>query len=425
MLRVGRWLSLIGVGLSVVLLTAIASAADPTWPREMKTDLGVLTIYQPQPEKFADNVLEGRAALSLIPKGKSEPVFGVMWFKCRVDTDRDSGNAMLRDIVVTNSRWPESDSTKEMQFSMFLTQLMPKTGVPISLTRLQQSLATADLEQKSVEGLKNDPPKIIVVEEKSQLLLYDGEPKTLAIPNTDDYDYVANCAFAVIKEKKTGTYYLSGGKIWYTAKDPKGPWTSVSAPPAEIAQMVPKDTTATPAPNPPPRIVTATEPSELIAFDGKPNWQPIGNGELTYVTNTESKVVREVASGKIFVLVSGRWFTAASFDGPWTVVRPDQLPPAFKDIPPASALGAVRVSVAGTPEANGARLDAFVAQTSAIDKSKAKLEVKYDGDPKFKQIEFTAVEYATNTQSQVLRINSKYYACDNAVWYISDKATGP
>ena len=53
-------------------------------------------------------------------------------------------------------------------------------------------------------------------------------------------------------------------------------------------------------------------------------------------------------------------------------------------------------------------LDAQVPQTTAIERSKAKLEVKYDGDPQFKKIEGTKVEYAVNTQSQALRIESKY-----------------
>src|SRR5262249_17539818 len=374
--RVGRTLSLLAVGASIVLtcvVAAVATAADPTRPREMKTDLGVLTIYQPQPEKFSSNELEGRAALSMIPKGKTSPVFGVMWFKCRVDTDRDSGMAMLRDIIVTKSRWPESDSAKEVQFSMFLTQLMPKTGVPITLARLQASLATAELEQKSVEGLKHDPPKIVVVEEPAGLLLYTGEPRTMAIPNTE-YESVPNSPFVVIKDKKSGTFYLYGGKLWYSAKDAKGPWGSIDQPPAEIVKLVPPDTSSTPKPAKPPKIVVATEPTELISFDGKPTWQPVGKADLVYVTNTQSKVLREVASGKVFVLISGRWFTAASFDGPWSVVRPDQLPAAFKDVPPASAVGTIRVSVAGTPEAEEAMLDAFVPQTAAIERGKAKTE---------------------------------------------------
>jgi hypothetical protein len=114
-----------------------------------------------------------------------------------------------------------------------------------------------------------------------------------------------------------------------------------------------------------------------------------------------------------------------TMDGPWAVVRPDSLPAGFKDIPPASAIGGARVSVAGTPEAEDAMLDAQVPQTAAIERDKAKLDVKYDGDPQFKGIPQTTIEYAVNTPSQVLRIKGKYYACDQAVWFAADKATGP
>jgi hypothetical protein len=423
-----HWLHRWGAPAAVLCLLLVgagaASAADKTWPREMNTEKGLLTIYQPQPEKFEDNILTGRVAASLLPKGKSTPVFGVFWFTARVDTDRDAGTTMLRDIVVTNARWPESEKAKEEEISIFLTGLMPKTGVPISLDRLRASLATVDLEQKSVEGLKHDPPKIVVVNETAVLLAYDGEPRLMAIPNTE-MERVANTAFAVIKDKKTGVFYLAGGSLWYTAQDPRGPWTSTAQPPPEIAKMVPADTAGTPPPAKPPKVVVATEPTELVSTDGAPSWQTLDKGDLMYVANTESKVVREVKTGNVFILISGRWYIAATLDGPWSVVRPDLLPAAFKNIPPASPLGDVRVSVAGTPEAEDAMLDAQVPQTTAIQRDKAKTEVKYDGEPKFKKIEGTAVEYAVNTQSQVLRIQGKYYCCDQAVWFVADNATGP
>ncbi len=248
-------------------------------------------------------------------------------------------------------------------------KLMPTTGIPISLERLKASLATAELERKSIEGLKHDPPKIVVMQEPAELLLYDGEPRMLEIKNTD-FEYVANCAFAVVRDKKSGACYLSGGKVWYSAKDPKGPWTSIDKPPADVAKLIPPDTSKTPAPKTPPKIVVATEPTELIATDGPPSWQPITKtADLMYIANSETKVVREVASGSIFVLISGRWYRAVrSIDGPWSVVRPDSLPAAFKDIPPASAIGDARVSVAGTPEAEEAMLDAHVPQTAAIER---------------------------------------------------------
>jgi hypothetical protein len=51
--------------------------------------------------------------------------------------------------------------------------------------------------------------------------------------------------------------------------------------------------------------------------------------------------------------------------------------------------------------------------------------VKYDGEPQFRPIEGTTVEYAINTATQVLRIDGKYYAVDQGVWFASGLATGP
>ena len=95
-----------GVLLLVLASPVFGQQADNSWPREIKTDKGTLTIYQPQPEKFTNNLLQARAAISLIPTGKTAPVFGVMWFNGRVDTDRDTNQSLLRNIQVTATRWP-------------------------------------------------------------------------------------------------------------------------------------------------------------------------------------------------------------------------------------------------------------------------------------------------------------------------------
>ena len=110
----------------------------------------------------------------------------MFWFTGRVDTDRDTGTRdgprHRRDEGRAGRR---ATLARRSKFSDFLTNLMPKTGVPISLERLKASLATAELEKKSVEGLKHDPPKIVVAQEVSELLLYDGEPSMLPIKDTE------------------------------------------------------------------------------------------------------------------------------------------------------------------------------------------------------------------------------------------------
>ncbi len=411
------------IGFLCILLSASADTRT-TWPREFQLGDGILTIYQPQPDSLEGNILKVRAAGSLLEKAATAPTFGVIWFDARVDTDRDAGTTILRNIVVTKVRWPDSKPEEERSVAGQITSVLSKAEIPLSLEQLKASLATAALERKSLEGLKHDPPQIVVVEELAELLLYDGEPRSIAIPNSD-LEQIANSPFAVVRDKRSGACYLSGGKFWYSAKDPKGPWTPTTSPPADIAKLMPPVEGSVSGLTKAPKIIVATAPTELISTDGPAAWKPVGKAELLYIGNTESTVVREVATGRIFVLISGRWFTARALSGPWAFVNPDELPASFKDIPPSSELGSARVSVAGTSEADEAMLDAEVPQTAAIDRSTAKLEVQYAGQPQFKSIAGTGVEYATNTSAQVLRIGGKYYACDDGVWFVSAAATGP
>jgi len=159
--------------------TTPTTPEDKGWPREMNTSKGILTIYQPQPEKFEGDLLQARAAVSLLQAGKTNPVFGVVWFQANVDTDNDKDRALLRNLKFMNARWPESTEAKQAEFTAFMNGLIPKTDIPISLSRLRASLATVEQERKSIEGLKHDPPKFVITDQISQLVLYDGEPRSL------------------------------------------------------------------------------------------------------------------------------------------------------------------------------------------------------------------------------------------------------
>jgi hypothetical protein len=408
-----------------LLLSAFPGVSQAIeWPQEVTAAEGSIFVYQPQPEKLEGNVLSGRAAMSLELKGQSDPIFGTFWFRSRIDTDQDAGIAIVRDIEVVNVRWPDSKDADEQRFSVIVEGAMPKAGFEISLERLSASLATAEIEQKSLDDLKNDPPVIVFREQLAVLLLYDGEPVYEKIDNSN-YERAVNTPFVVVREGKS-RYFLSSGQLWYQSGDARGPWQSTSSPPADLAAMMPKpDADTPPAPKVPPEIVVATEPTELISTDGKPNWESLTGGELLYVSNTESPWLRDLPTGNMYVLLSGRWYRSKSTSGPWTFVRADELPASFANIPPASDIGGLRTSVAGTPEAEEAVLDAQIPQTAAISRSSTTLEVQYDGKPKFEQVTGTRVSYAVNTATQVLLIDNRYYAADNGVWFMSSSANGP
>jgi hypothetical protein len=412
---------------ALLLGPAAALAQTPagtSWPQEIQAAEGTIAVYQPQPEKLEGDTLSGRAAMSIDLEGRPESVFGVFWFDAKIATDSDAGSAQLRNVRVTNVRWPDSTEEGQLRFTLIVESALPAAGFRISLERLSASLADAEAARESLLELKSEPPVIVFRTELAVLLLYDGAPRFGVIDDTR-YERALNTPFVVVRDKRNGECYLGGGAFWYRAMDPLGPWKPIAEPPKDLRELLPKPDPETPKPPSPPAIVVATEPTELVVTVGPPDFQSLPNGELLYVRNTETPWLRELATGDMYLLLSGRWFRARSQQGPWTFVRPDRLPASFKRIPPSSDIGGVRVSVAGTDEAEDAVLDAEIPQTGAIKRSEAKLEVRYDGAPRFEPIGGTRVSYAVNTGAQVLLIDGRYYACDNGVWFTATAATGP
>lgn len=104
-----------------------------------------------------------------------------------------------------------------------------------------------------------------------------------------------------------------------------------------------------------PQVLFTEKPAELIAFMGKPVYSKIPGTGLSYATNTENKVFLHQPDGQIYVLISGRWFRAASLAGPWTYAG-YSLPAEFAMILRSSPAHDVLVSVPGTQEASDAVL---------------------------------------------------------------------
>ena len=342
---------------------------------------------------------------------------GHFWFTSIIDTDGEKDLSVMRDLHVTKVRWPDSKEVDEARFTTIVENAAARSTLTLSTARLSASLANAEREQKSLAELKNDPPKIVFKYELAVLLLYDGELRWSDVEKSS-YERAINTPFLVVRENRSKTCYLSSGTLWYSATDALGPWHSITNPPADLVAMLPKDKDQADesVPRKPPAIVVATEPTELIASDGEPKWKPVGEGDLLFVENTETPWIRELTTQRIYVLLSGRWFYATDTNGPWTFMRADQLPEAFKNLPPASDIGGVRVSVAGTEEAEDAVLDAAVPKTAAIKRGET-LAVAYDGEPTFEKIPGTDVYLALNTATQVLAIGSQYYAVDHGVWF--------
>jgi hypothetical protein len=396
------------------------------WPRQIDSSIGQIIMYEPQPDSLDGDTLSGRAAISLQRPSEKEPVFGALWFRSQVAVDRDEGTVTFINIKVLRVRFPDAEADETQKFTDAVESEVPQWELVMSVKQLEEGLAASQQEVSSTENLKSDPPQIIFSQTPAVLVSFDGDPELRAIENTP-YQRIVNTAFLIIKDK-SGTYYLSNGQTWYSSTNPTGDWKSVKNPPEEIKKLVPPDKDAAPAePStaPVPKIIAATVPTELVVTDGAPKWTALTGNELLYASNTETTWIKEIATNKYYLLLSGRWFSSQSLDGPWAYERGDQLPSSFKKIAPASPIGDALAAVPGTNEAEDAVMDSEIPQTAAVKRSEAKTEVSYDGDPQFQDIPSTDIQYAANTDSSVLKIGSQYYVCDNAVWFVGPGPKGP
>jgi hypothetical protein len=412
---------------------AAAQTAPDTnsdWPRQIDSVAGTIVIYQPQPESLQGAVLTGRTAFSLTPKGKTDPVFGALWFTASVNIDRDQRLVQVLGIKVTKVKLPDATPNDEQSFAAEIEREAPKWDVTVPLDALTAALAQVADERAASDDLKADPPKIIFATEPTVLVVLDGQPIRKPIEKSG-IESVVNTPYPLFYDPGSQAYYLTNGATWYQAADLlKGPWQVIAAPPAAVTAVVTKgekEDQSAPAPKDtaPPKILVTTEPTELIVSQGAPNFAPINGTQLLYVTNTEDNVFRDLQSQKLFIVLAGRWYTGTSFQGPWSFVRSDQLPPDFTRIPATSVKGDVLAFVSGTTQAQDAVMDAQIPQTAEVKRDAPGPTIQYDGAPNFQPIQGTSMSSAVNTAASVLYIQGQYYACVDAVWYVAPGPQGP
>jgi hypothetical protein len=407
------------------------------WPREIVTEKGTVVIYQPQPEKLEGDLLSGRAAVAVELKENKEPVFGALWFKARLETDRANRTATITQLDVTEVRFPEQDDAMAKKVATLLEREILGWDLPIDMDRLLTTLEFAEKRLESTEKIETRPPKILISREPAVLITLDGDPR-LVEEKGSSLKRVVNTPFTLLYNPSGKMYWLYADvDSWYTAGDIKGDWTLVKNIPAEVAARAPKPEpeeeeavgddaeTKETEPGPPPKIVISTEPAELIVFKGEPEYTPITGTDLLYASNTDSDVLMDIGSQQHYVLLSGRWYAGSGLEGPWKFVPGEDLPDYFADIPEDSQMGTVLYAVPGTDVAKEAVLDAQIPQTAAVDPKKASLAVEYDGKPKFEPIKDTKMTYAINTATPIIFAEKKYYACDQAVWFVADRPEGP
>jgi hypothetical protein len=422
-MKIHHVVALLLTGLALPLL-----AEDPGWPKEIEVEGGTVVLYQPQIDSYSGDTAESRAAVMWRPDDGSEPQFGAVWSTARVEVDRDNRVVDFVDIRIPQVRFPGASEEQQAQLAELLEREAATWDLVISLDRFIAGLEILEGADQ-VDTLNHDPPAILISYEPAVLILIDGEPILQAVEGSA-LQRVVNTPYLLLFDPMSNAYYLNSDESWFSARQIEGPWRIDKNPPDAVQSMTPTQPEAQRQVEPEetdervPRIVVVFEPSELIVIDGEPRWTPVEGNQLLYASNTDSDVLMELDGQRYFVLLSGRWFTSSSLDGPWRFVTFDELPSSFEEIPADADLGYLRAHVAGTEEAREAVLDNHIPQTAAVRRD-ATVEVSYDGGPRFEAIEGTDMSYAVNTDSSVIKIGDRYYCCEQGVWYVADSPHGP
>ncbi|HSZ59992.1 MAG TPA: hypothetical protein VK797_30395, partial [Tepidisphaeraceae bacterium] len=428
-------------------------ASSSYWPVTLQATEGTIEVYQPQPRQMRGNTLTARAAVSLTRPGAAAPIFGTAWFTAQVTTDRDIRMVTIQAVTVTDVRVPGASAAEQQDFARAIGARLSAAQMMFPLDQLTASLDTAQRERTEAHQIDTKPPRILFSTVPATVISVNGPPRLQAVEGEPEVSRVANTPFIILFDNAERRYYLKAGSRWVTALDLAGPWQDTTSVPPAIAivgtqvatpatqpSAVPGAPAAT-APAAPQgaelspaaadaKVIVVTDPTELIVTTGNPQFTAVpggAGGELLYASNTASDLFLDQGDHRYYVLLSGRWYAAGSFEGPWQYVASDRLPPAFAQIPADSPKADVLPFVAGTSEAHEAVLDAGVPQTGYVSRDAgAQLSVGYDGDPQFQDVpESPGVAYAVNTPEDVLRVDGRYYCCHQAAWYESAEPAGP
>jgi len=421
---------------------ASASGAPPNpdpWPRQVQLADATALIYQPQVESWQGNQLAFRAAVAVTPSGETDKTFGVVWGSARTAVDRVARRVTLENLTLTRSNFPTL-SDNGAAYLAELQQQVPTAAKTIALDRLEASLAAAGAAPAAGVAVLNAPPQIIVSYSPAILVPIEGAIVWRRVPDTR-FERVINTRALIARPRAGSTYYLHVYDGWLSASAVDGPWSRATSPPDALTALAQKLSAsgqvdlldggnAQPKPSLSagvPTVYITHSPAELIVFKGQPNLQPIGSTGLLWAANTTSDVIVNTASNAYYVLISGRWYTASSLSGPWAFVPSNNLPPAFSSIPASSPAGVVLAAVAGTPQAREAVIENSIPQTAAVPRSNGpSFAATFDGAPQWRPIPGTALQYAPNSPTPVIRVDAQtYYALSAGIWFTATSPNGP
>ena len=408
---------------------------DGGWPRPYTLPSGgSIVVFQPQVSTWENQkLLTAFSAVSYRAPGADKPAYGSLKIEADTKISVTERLVSFKNFKIVEASFQTLSRDRVREITGEITKSIPDDERFMALDRVLANIDKSTIVPKNVEGIKTDPPPIFFSKSPAILVNLDGDPIWSPIKD-NDLKFAVNTNWDLFQYAATNTYYLRNDEAWLKAADIKGPWVAAGKLPDSFKKLPPDDNWTDVRMSLPgrqldaaavPRVFVSTQPAEMILLTGEPAYSPVSNTGLMWVSNTESDVFRMGKAGPVYYLVSGRWFSAPDFTGPWTFATPS-MPADFQKIPLEHPRSRVLASVPGTPQAAEAVLIADIPQTARVSRKGLKApDVDFQGEPQFVPIEPTTVQRAVNTDKDVFKIGGAYYMCYQGVWFVGTGPSGP
>jgi hypothetical protein len=408
-------------------------AADRGWPRGYSLPSEAqIVIYQPQIATWDDQKqLLAFAAVSHVAKGEQKPALGTIKFETNTEVSLEQRLVKFSKIKIIETNFQTLSKEQTQEIVSEIEKNLPDEDRVIALDRVLAYVDKSTINPKNVVGLKSDPPRIILTQTPSLLVSFDGQPIWSPIKD-NELKFAVNTNWDIFQHQPTGLYYLRYDTGWLKATDLQGYWSNAGKLPDSFSKLPEDDNWKDVRANLPgapfkklPKVYVTTDPTELVVINGEPEYVPVPNTGLVWISNSESDLFRLGKDGPLFYLVAGRWFKAPGLGGHWTFATPD-LPEDFKRISLEHPRSRVLASVPGTQQAAEAVLLAEIPQFARVNKKEIKApDVAYQGEPDYQAIQGTQLQRAVNTDKEIIKVGDTYYMCYQGVWFSASTPKGP
>jgi hypothetical protein len=253
--------------------------ADTGWPRTVTLKSGTAVWYQPQVESWIDQKhIVGWSAVSYQPTGAKEPALGTIKIEGPTEVALDERVVGL-DLRITEYNF-KSLSPEQVKTLVADVQALPRRERVLDLDRLLAYVEDSPLQQKSIEGIKADPPRVFWAQAPAALVNLDGDPIWSPVKDVD-LKYAVNTNWDLFEHAPSKTIYLRYNDSWLQSAAIEGPWTAVKGKLPDSFSKLPADDNwadvraalpgKTLASRAMPRRFASTQPAELILLDGPSN----------------------------------------------------------------------------------------------------------------------------------------------------------